>query len=76
MGKLTVLDRTGHTTVEWDPAVEEETNYAAGQFAEIVRSNYGIAYAPSTEKGGTFEQIREFDPTAEEIIVRGPLVGG
>lgn len=76
MGKLIVLDHTGHTTVEWDPAVEKETNEAAAMFAEIIRSNYGVAYSPSTDAPGKFEQVREFDPAAEEIIVRGPLVGG
>lgn len=76
MGKLIVLDRTGHTTVEWDPTVEEETNEAAAKFGSIIASNFGIAYVPSTDAPGKYEQVREFDPNAEEIIVRGPLVGG
>lgn len=74
VGKLIVLDHTGHSTYEW--ATEQEANDVAAKFAEIIASNYGIAYAPVKETPGKFEQIREFDPNAEEILVRGPLVGG
>ena len=76
MGKLIVLDHTGHTTVEWDPTVEKEAAEAAAQFAAIIGANYGIAYTPVKETPGKYEQIREFDPSAEEILIRGPLVGG
>jgi len=74
MGKLIVLDHTGHSTYEW--ATEQEAKEVEATFNEIIASNWGIAYAPVKETPGKFEQIREFDPSAEEILVRGPLVGG
>lgn len=57
--------------VEWDPKDEASVVKAKEQFDKIVEHNF--AYK-TTETGK--EQIREFDPLADEIRVTAPLVGG
>lgn len=71
-GTLSITDASGHTEVKWDTEAPETVEETRRQFDEIVSRGY-LAYA-KTDTGS--EQIRSFDPEAEEIVVTAPLVGG
>lgn len=71
MGQLKILTvDEGHRTLEWPKSYSEAEVKA--EFDRITR-RFGLAYKV-TEDGN--EQIREFDPNAETIIVHGQLQGG
>lgn len=74
MGKLTILDHTGHSTIEWDPTIERSVEEVRAEFDRLMSYN-GFAYAP-TGAPGRYRHVTSFEPDAEEIIVRGRLVGG
>ena len=71
MHKMMILDRTGHTTVEWIPTDEAAIKAATEAFNAAIQN--GLAYKV---EGKTREMIREFDATATEIIITPQLVGG
>lgn len=73
MGMICVLDHTGDTRTEWDVNDVASVCEARKVFNEFRERNY-IAYKKTGE--GTGEQVRDFDPTAEEIVMSRPLVGG
>lgn len=70
-----VLSNQGDTQVEWDTDIEETVKKAEGEFANYVQNLRFAAFA-----GGagveTPEQIRSFDPNAEEIVMVPQIVGG
>jgi len=68
MGKMEIIDHTGHTTVTWDIQVEEEIIIARDKFEELLRGGR-VAY---TDEG----MVREFDPQIEEMTVRCLMAGG
>lgn len=76
MGQLRILNASGDTTLTWDPAKQDEVDAVKAEFDRIIARNYVMAYAPVAEKPGQHVQVREFDPTASEIVVRGAIVGG
>lgn len=65
---LRVLNHNGDEEVPW---TEEDQKAARGKFRELAKTH---AFFKMTGKEG--EQIRKFDPSAEEIIAHRPLVGG
>jgi len=71
--RMLILDKTGHSTVEWAVDDEIETLEASKKFAEHV-SKGGLAY--KTTGPGEAEAIERFDKTAEEIILTPQLYGG
>lgn len=75
MRKLTIMTPTdGDKAVVWDETKTEEREATEAKFTELIRQNYA-AYRvdPATGNG---EQIREFDPDADEILMAVALVGG
>jgi hypothetical protein len=73
-GVLCILDRTGDTKIIWDPAKQDEVDVAKKSFSDLIAKGYrAFKVAASGNKG---EQIREFDPKAEKIILAPALVGG
>jgi hypothetical protein len=75
IGCLSVPDRGGDTRVMWDSRNEEEVDAARKQFRDLTRAGY-LAYKAEGKEGMRGEQIREFDPRAERIILVKPLAGG
>lgn len=73
MGMLAILDHTGDTQKQWDVNDAASVAEAGKVFDEFREKNY-LAYKKVGEGSG--EQIRAFDPTAEEIVMARPLVGG
>lgn len=79
MGQLHVFDpRQGHSTVTWDPEVEEAVREAQRVFNETMNGSTTSRYAYKVPHGGVGEaqRIREFDPNAKEIYIIAPMVGG
>lgn len=74
-GLLSTLDRSGDTRVMWDRKNKAEVAAARAQFDALRKDGY-LAYKAKGKDGHQGEQIREFDPKAERIILVRPLVGG
>lgn len=75
MGEMAVMDRTGDTKVIWDATRQEEVDAAKETFKRLQKKGY-IAYKVEGAQGEKGEIIREFDPSAEKLIMAPPLVGG
>ncbi len=74
MHEMHTMGMAGHTTVRWDPDDKKEIETAKAMFTEMTGKGYA---AFSTDgDGGKGERIREFDPSAEEIILVPPIRGG
>jgi hypothetical protein len=68
-----VMDTTGDTRHEFDPADAAELARAEARF----RSLTGVGFNAAVRRGeGRSELIREFDPTAEETLFFPRLRGG
>ncbi len=70
MGKLVVLDSTGHSEVRFSPKDKAE---AKARFKELLGQGH-IAYRMDAD--GKSSLTRSFDETAEEIVMHPQLVGG
>lgn len=74
-GLMHTLDRSGDTRVMWDRGNPDEVTTARRTFTDLTRKGY-LAYRAEGKQGERGEQIREFDPAAERIILVKPNVGG
>ncbi len=75
MGKLVIMDRSGHAEVDFKADDAASIKVATERFNELVGKGGGhMAYRIGAD--GTKEQIRSFDKSAEEILVHPQLVGG
>jgi hypothetical protein len=76
MGTMRILDSTGDTLVDWDVGDEAAVSQAEELFAQLTLERKipfaRSAGAPVEEA----EQVKTFDPNAEEIIWVRPIVGG
>lgn len=77
-GKISYLDRSGHTEVAWDTEAPNTVIAARQEFDRLLRGGY-IAYAmdkdsPTGRFTGTV--IRSFDPLLEDIVMVPQLQGG
>lgn len=73
-GSLEIMDLTGDSKVFWDRNNPDEVAAARVSFDALKTKGYS-AYKLG-EDGSTGEQIREFDATAERIIMRPAMRGG
>lgn len=71
---LSVLDRTGDTRIEWDPANAAETAIAKKAF-EAAKDKRHLIYKLGAD-GTRGELLRTFDPHAERIVAVPQTVGG
>lgn len=73
MPKFLVMDRSGHSTIDF-AANADALREAQAKFDELVK---GQKYAAARRTGpGTSELIRKFDPGAEEILFIPPMQAG
>lgn len=71
--QMIILDRTGHSTVEWSVDDEIETEFAAKKFADLA----GHGYLGTKVNGpGEYEAIDKFDKEATEILMMPQFQGG
>ena len=73
MGIMRIQNQTGDTELTWDAANPESVALAEQTLGELLGKGH-LAY--KTDKAGGGEVIKAFDPTADEIVVAVPLVGG
>lgn len=71
---LSILDHTGDTRIEWDGDDPASVEIARASFDAALRKGH-LAYRVGAG-GRQGEQIREFDPAAERIVLSPQLVGG
>lgn len=78
MSELRIMDReAGDLRVTWDPNVPAEVAAARAQFDSLIgRGGKGYMAYKVQAGGGKGEQIRQFDPNAEAIILAPAMVGG
>lgn len=74
IGVIHVLDRTGDTEHRWNRRNQAEVEIARTVFNSAKAKGHA-AYKINAD-GEAGEVIREFDPNAEKIIFRAPMVGG
>ena len=73
MAKQIVMDATGDTRHEFDPADAEAVSDALARFKALTAAGFTAAVR---RDAGTSELIREFDPTADETVFFPRLRGG
>ena len=68
-----VMDHTGESRFEFDPADEATVAKATERFKELT----GLGYTAAEKTGpGMSRKMTEFDPTATEVLFMPRLVGG
>lgn len=73
--ELAIMDHTGDTKLLWDSDNKDEVDNARESFNRLRKKGY-LAYAVKGKNGDKGEQLKEFDPDAERIIMAPPLGGG
>jgi len=73
MGVMATLGRSGHVVTKWDVEQPETVDEARVKFNEL-RGQGFTAFRTIAEAKP--EQIREFDPTEENILMLPRFVGG
>lgn len=73
--EMAILDHTGDTKVMWSKDNEDEVEAARAQFNTLTKKGY-TAWRVTGKDGKKGEQIREFDPDAERIILSPPVQAG
>ena len=73
MGTMAIPDHTGHREVRWTADDAPSVAEAADAFAELATRRL----VPFARTGlDDFHQVRDFDPTVDEIVWVRPLQGG
>lgn len=69
-----VMDHTGDTRHEFDPANAAEVATAMARFTELTgEKKYSAA---KRRPDGQLEKVRAFDPSEQETVFHPPLQGG
>lgn len=74
MGKMDVMDPTGHTEIKWSSNSADETAIARQTFEAMTAKGYQAFRV--NNRGGQSERLREFDPDAERMLLIPQLKGG
>ncbi len=75
-GQLTIQNRTGHTTIEWDTEDKDgplDPSIAEQAFNQMVKNG---AFAFAETVSGTREQVKEFDPETQAKVTIAPRIAG
>jgi len=75
MGELAIMDHSGDTKLMWDSENQDEVANARKTFTEMKAKGF-MAYTVKGKSGDKGEVIREFDATAESIIMVPQMKGG
>jgi hypothetical protein len=74
MSEMHVMDREGHTSVEWNPDNAEEVAVARATFEQMREKGYRAFRMRGSGQQG--ERMDSFDPRAEQMILVPQLRGG
>lgn len=74
IGEMRVMGRKGDTRIIWDPDNEHEVAQARKTFDDLRKKRFVAFKVGSGGKKG--EQVTEFDPSAEKLILAPPMAGG
>ena len=74
-GVLQRLDHQGDTRIMWDRRNADEVAIAKASF-DAAMERRALVYKAEGKDGNRGAQVREFDETAERLIVVPALVGG
>jgi hypothetical protein len=75
MGQLVILSGSGDDKLIWDPKDGRQTAIAERRFRELRQAGH-LAYKVDKRDGSRGEQLLDFDPNEEEIILSPPMAGG
>jgi len=75
MSEMHVLDRTGHTRVQWDSTNDAEVASARAVFNEMTAKGYR-AFAVGLDADKPGRRIDTFDPDEEEMVLVPHIAGG
>ena len=75
MGEIAVMGRAGDVKVIWDRTKPDEVENTRESFNRMRKKGY-LAWSVKGKDGQKDEQITEFDPDAERIILAPPMRGG
>ena len=71
---MSAMGSAGDTKVEWDPDNKEEVKVAERTFKDLTKKGFtGFRVYDDGKKG---QQLTEFDPQAERILLIPPMAGG
>ena len=68
-----IMDTSGDTRHQFDPADASAVTEAEKRFGELIQAGF---VAAKRTRNGTSELVRQFDPTVEETLFIPRLVGG
>jgi hypothetical protein len=74
-GEFVILDRSGHSTLEWDTADKASVDQVRRRFDEVVADGY-LIYAVHSKGSGTQVMSSDEVVVAERVIAHLPLAGG
>jgi len=74
VGEMQFLNKTGHSTLEWDVRDDESTSMAEAEFDKLLHEGYVAFQRERRDKDA--QRVDSFDPAADEILWVRPLRGG
>lgn len=74
-GEMAVMGREGDTKMMWDKSRPVEVEVAKAGFDKLIKDGYS-AYAVSDDGSKKGTPIKEFDPSAERLIMVPPMQAG
>ena len=74
IGRMSIMDRSGHKELTWDMARQDEILAAKETFEQLMKKGY--AAFGSRQKADARRLVREFDPSLEELVIVPRTVGG
>jgi hypothetical protein len=74
LNQMNVLDRSGHTSVKWNPDNDDEVQVARITFEELTKKGYRAFTVGRFGRQG--DRLDTFDPEAGEIMMVPQLKGG
>ena len=76
MAVLRVMSLQGDESFEYDADVQDERLAEARRLFEAKLAHGYLAFVPDSRRKRSGTHIRRFDPSAPEIILQPPMVGG
>lgn len=74
--EMSVIDLSGDTKVRWDPSKPAEVAAARHTFDTLRGSGYQAHFLAGKRGNKTGEQMGQFDPTAEGLVMVPVMTAG